>query len=141
MKLSKNNTVLATVAGLVIVLITVGALLYIGSLKKQTAPKPTVTTSPSPAVPAREPTFTFTKEGIEPQEIEIKSGGVVVWINDSGGNIELYSDDHLTHQKYPLLNFGAIKNKAAAQLTFDKPGTYGFHNHLKPEQKGVVIVK
>lgn len=105
---------------------------------------PSGTGSPS-AMPsstaATQHEVTFTSSGFTPATITIKAGDTVVWINQSGAPATVNSDPHPTHTDYPPLNLGTFGNGATLSLTFPKAGTYGYHNHLNPVQKGTVIVK
>lgn len=85
--------------------------------------------------------ITVTEAGFNPKSVQVQAGKRVIWLNKSGKTISLNSNDHPTHKKYPLLNFGELPNGASAQHVFTKAGTYGYHNHLNPSQKGIVIVK
>ena len=88
-----------------------------------------------------ETTVNLTKNGFEPQEINIKAGTRVIWLNKSGGPATVNSDVHPTHLLFPFLNLGEFSNGSSVQVVFSKPGTYTYHNHLRPEQRGRVVVK
>lgn len=86
-------------------------------------------------------TITLTSEGFSPATVTVKAGTVVSWINKSGGLATVNSDPHPTHLTYPPLNVGQFKDGSSVQLTFDKPGTFKYHNHLNPSQTGTVVVE
>lgn len=138
---NKKNKTLIILVVLIVAILAIGISMFTKDTKKTTQ-KSDLTISPTlgPTI-VPETIIIFTKDGPTPNKVEIKRGKRVIWINRSGATISLNSDDHPSHNKYPLLNFGSIKDGSAAEHIFRKQGTYGFHNHLKPEQKGVIIVK
>lgn len=79
--------------------------------------------------------------GFEPQTVTIKAGGKVLWTNSAGGVVNVSSDSHPTHQLNKFLNLGEFSEGSSVEAIFEKPGTYKYHNHLKPEQRGTVIVQ
>ena len=89
----------------------------------------------------KENVVTMTSSGFEPQTITIKAGEEVVWVNKSGGVGTVDSADHPTHLKYSPLNLGSFQDGEEHELVFDKPGTYGFHDHLHPNRFGKVVVE
>jgi plastocyanin len=95
----------------------------------------------SPAVSQSENTVTLTSDGYSPATLTIKVGSTVKWVNDSGESATVNSDPHPTHTNYPPLNLGKFDNGGTLSLTFDKAGTYGYHNHLNASEKGTIIVQ
>ena len=85
--------------------------------------------------------ITLTNEGFSPETLTIKSGTTVSWINKSRRTASIDSDPHPTHTAYPPLNLGRLQANRTFLLTFDKPGTYGYHNHLDPTKRGTIIVE
>lgn len=90
---------------------------------------------------AEEVTITLTKNGWSPETLTIKAGQVVTWVNTSGHDATVNSDPHPTHTDYLPLNLGGFSNGQALSLAFPKKGTYGYHDHLNPRNKGTIIVK
>ena len=104
---------------------------------------PTVaTTNPSGQTQeAQGQTVTVTDGGFNPSTLTIKAGTKVTWINKSGAVISINSNPHPIHTDYSPLNLGTVQDGASVSLTFDKPGTYGYHNHLNPSQTGTIVVQ
>ncbi len=103
---------------------------------------PTVaTTNPSGPTQTEGQTVTVTAGGFNPSTITIKAGTKVTWINKSGAVISINSNPHPIHTDYSPLNLGTVQDGASVSLTFDKPGTYGYHNHLNPSQTGTIVVQ
>lgn len=86
-------------------------------------------------------TITVTSNGFSPDTVTVKPNTIITWINKSGKTATVNSDNHPTHLEYPPLNLGEFKNGSSVQLTFDKAGTFTYHNHVNPDQKGTVIVQ
>lgn len=90
---------------------------------------------------APEVSVTLTKNGFEPKELKIKAKTRVVWINNSGNSASVNSDNHPTHLLYPFLNLGEFSNSSSIQAFVGQPGTYTYHNHLNPDQKGTIVAQ
>ncbi len=106
-----------------------------------TTPPATNSEATSSPTEALKDTVTLTVNGFSPATLTIKAGTKVTWINQSGAGATVNSDPHPAHTAYPLFNLGSFQNGGTLSLTFDKTGTYGYHNHLKPSQTGTVIVQ
>ncbi len=86
-------------------------------------------------------TVTLTSSGFEPANLAIKVGETVTWVNRSGGVSTVNSEPHPIHTNYLPLNLGSFPDGGTLSLTFDKPGMYGYHNHLNPSERGTITVK
>lgn len=106
-----------------------------------TAPTPTSQTSPTQVMQASQNTITLSTDGFSPETLSINAGTKVTWTNKSGSVASINSAVHPTHLVYPPLNLGEVQDGASVTLTFDKPGTYKYHNHLNPSQKGTIVVQ
>lgn len=111
--------------------------------REQISQTPSVTSAPalSPSQQQAQNTITYTSSGFSPATLTVKAGTTVTWINKSGADFSLDSNPHPVHTDYPPLNIGVIANGQSSSLTFDKPGTYGYHNHLNPSDTGEIIVE
>lgn len=86
--------------------------------------------------------ITYTSAGFSPTNITIKQGTTVEFRNDSRGAFWPASDDHPRHTIYP--EFDAGKELPAGQtyrFTFDKTGTWGFHDHVNDQFGGTITVE
>jgi plastocyanin len=93
------------------------------------------------AAPVATQTVTHTDSGFFPASITVKKGTTVTFMNSALTNMWVASDVHPTHQLLP--GFDELKvgaNGAQYQYTFVKVGTWTYHNHVKPTEKGTVIV-
>lgn len=118
-----------------------------GKKTNQSSPTPVASASPQSASPSGSPSamegknITVNKNGFAPQTLKIKAGTKVTFVNNSGSSISVNSDPHPTHTLFPFLNIGIINDGASASVTFDKAGTYTYHNHLNPSQTGTVVIE
>lgn len=86
-------------------------------------------------------TVTLTQDGFSPAALTVKAGTTVTWVNKSGTDATVNSDPHPIHTAYPQLNLGSFSDGGTLSLKFDKPGTYGYHNHFNSSQKGTIVVQ
>ena len=127
----------------IILVVAVGAFLLLGNRSNQ----PATIQSQAPTNPVQSTNeseaaiITLDETEFSPNDITVKVGARVVWINKSGENATVNSADHPTHQVYPRLNLGEFGSGSSVQLVFDETGTYSYHNHLNASQTGTVTVE
>ncbi|MDO8610218.1 MAG: cupredoxin domain-containing protein [bacterium] len=84
----------------------------------------------------------YTDLGYDPKTLSISVGQTVKFTNDSSVDVWTASDPHPIHT-----NFSEFDQKSAGgngttyQFTFNKAGSYQYHNHRNPNHKGVIIVQ
>lgn len=98
----------------------------------------------------------YSDSGYVPKELKIKVGDTVTFKNESSGSMWTASAMHPSHIIYSgtsLQNhcpdttntsFDECKSAQAGEswsFTFNKAGTWGYHNHLKASQFGKIIVE
>ena len=136
--------------GATVLVVAVGAFLLLsnqanntGTVEVSATPIPTSSpiTTATPSETMEEKNVTVNANGFAPQTLKIKAGTKVTWINKSGTTANVSSDNHPTHLLYPFLNLGSFADESSVSVAFDKSGTYTYHNHLNPSQKGTVIVE
>ncbi len=84
----------------------------------------------------------YNAQGFNPKSVTIKAGDTVTWTNKDEDQLWVGSNPHPTHTDYP--GFDALKGIATGgtySFTFTRMGTWGYHNHLKPEETGKIIVQ
>src|SRR3989304_9724785 len=86
-------------------------------------------------------TVVLTSDGFSPATMTIKAGTTVTWSNQSGSDATVDSNPHPVHTDYSPLNLGSFPSGSTLFLTFDKAGTYGYHNHLGPPQTGSIVIQ
>ena len=80
-------------------------------------------------------------DGFYPPEITIKKGTRVVWVNKSGRPFWPASDLHPTHELYSEFDpKEPILDGQAWAFTFERAGTWSYHDHLRPNKRGVIKV-
>ena len=132
----------------IVVLFAIGGILLIGGKlagkKSSSIPQGSVSTSNQSkqkgavGKPITETitTVNITSSGFNPQNLIIKNGIKVIWINKSGAKVNIVPTN-----KYAPLTLGEFPNNSSVQLLFDKAGTFTYQNQLKPSQTGTVTVQ
>ncbi|OGE79994.1 MAG: hypothetical protein A2660_02770 [Candidatus Doudnabacteria bacterium RIFCSPHIGHO2_01_FULL_45_18] len=141
-----------------ILVLVLGLMLLAAACNKSTPPAPTPTPTPTPApaptpVPTPTPTpapsqpqstnveVKITASGFEPASITIANGTTVTFINNDSKNRWPASAPHPTHTDYPEFDpKKAIAADASWTFTFDKVGTWKYHDHLNSTKYGSVTV-
>jgi plastocyanin len=84
----------------------------------------------------------ITDDGFEPSTLTVSSGDTVTFENKSSDDAWPASNVHPTHQLYP--GFDAKKPLLSGEsysFTFTKAGSWGYHNHLEPDEQGTIVVE
>jgi plastocyanin len=84
-------------------------------------------------------TVTYTSSGFSPKTAIIAKGGTITFVNKSGEKMWVASDPHPTHNGYPGFDMG--KYGDSWSFTFDKVGSWNYHNHTNPTIGGQIIVQ
>ncbi|GEM_PF-1569409 len=91
---------------------------------------------------SKEATIVIDESGrFVPQDVKIRKGGKVTWVNKGKLFIWPASNDHPSHLAYP--SFDALKgigNGDSYSFVFDRVGTWSFHDHLNSSVSGTVTV-
>ena len=83
-----------------------------------------------------------TDEGFEPRSVEVEAGRTVVFENVGDEAHWPASDDHPTHEAYPGFDpKKPVQPGAQWSFTFDRPGEWGYHDHMNPYLTGVIFVR
>lgn len=91
---------------------------------------------------SKETKVSYTKAGFAPKTVTIKKGESVVFENKTGANASIASDPHPEHTAYPEFDQWKTdqKGQSTFKFTFDKVGTWKFHDHLNANMVGTVVV-
>lgn len=135
-----NNKIIAIIVILLIVF-ALGAIVFISGSKNQQKDTDRSLSQEADFQIGKINNVVVTEIGFEPSTLNIKVNDLVTWINDSGTAVTVNSSNHPTHTLNKLLNLGQFENSSTVQAFFEEPGTYSYHNHLKPEQRGTIIVE
>jgi plastocyanin len=93
---------------------------------------------------------TYTGSGFSPATVTIPQGGTVIFKNAASVGVWVASDPHPFHSGYPTTGgcigstFDSCKSIAPGdsfKFTFTFIGSWGYHNHMNPGQRGTVVVK
>jgi plastocyanin len=122
-------------------------------------PAPAQSPQQSPLIPApaaKENVVTYTNSGYSPSTLTIKKGETVTFKNQSSFSMWPASDMHPTHRVYSGTSlsehcpdttgtaFDACKGYLPGEswsFTFNKVGTWNYHDHLNPGNTGTIIVE
>lgn len=80
---------------------------------------------------------------VTPQDIKIKAGGKITFVQVDGSWHDFASGPHPTHTEYAPLNIGFLRKGESHEVVFPTAGNYGFHDHLNdndPKLQGKVLV-
>lgn len=99
------------------------------------------TTPPASSDQSAEATITYSGSGFSPSKIIVKSGTTVTVKNTSSNDLQFNSDPHPIHTDNTDLNVGTVAPGQSQTFTANKKGTFGYHNHLNPSEKGTIVVE
>jgi plastocyanin len=99
-------------------------------------------------------TVALTSSGFSPKSVTIKKGGTVTWVNQTSGDMWIGSAPHPTHTGYDGTTqqqhcapgyagpapFDECKEADTFSFTFDKVGSWNYHNHENASLFGTVVV-
>jgi plastocyanin len=81
-------------------------------------------------------------DSFSPATLTVQAGDTVTFANESGDDKWPASDVHPTHEEYPGFDAGkAVLDGDSYEFTFERPGRWGYHDHLNPELKGTIVVE
>lgn len=129
-----------------IILMVVGVGIYF-RLSNKPASKPAENINASKLVKtkveSKELVVEISKDGLVPQTVLIKKGGVVRFVNVDNNPHQIMSDPHPTHTLYSFLNTDEVLNKGeSVTVILEEEGTFTYHDHLTPlTYKGVIKVE
>lgn len=84
---------------------------------------------------------TYTNTGFQPSFLSIRAGDKIRFRNESDTDMWVASNDHPFHDDYPEFDaHGSVRRYGEYTFTFDRVGTWGFHNHANHVHEGVVSV-
>lgn len=101
-------------------------------------------------------TVHYTSRGFQPATVTINRGDTVDFVADQGsGSMWVASDPHPTHQGFDgttlsqhcvqgyagPVPFDQCASGSTYAFTFDKAGTWGYHNHRDEGMTGTVVVQ
>lgn len=144
----------------IVIILGGGYLLWQGSIgtsgtptATSTSPAPAPTPAPTPSGAPMSAAVTYSTSGFNPSEVTVKKGGAVTWMNSGSGQMWIASAQHPSHTVYAGTSreehcpdaFGMAFDQCKSgtgdySFTFQKVGTWNYHDHLSPQKFGKVIV-
>ncbi|MSU55515.1 MAG: hypothetical protein EXS46_03195 [Candidatus Taylorbacteria bacterium] len=91
--------------------------------------------------------------GFTPENLTLKVGDTVKFVNSSTGKMWVGVDEHPTHTEYDnttlkehcavgaTLSFDQCGDGKEYSFTFTKAGSWDYHNHSRSNMRGTVVVK
>lgn len=99
----------------------------------------TVVSSPGDAM--ERSTVAYTDGGFAPNTLTVKKGTNVTFTNQSSKGMWVASALHPTHQLLPGFDqLKSVANGGTYEYTFEKVGTWKYHNHVAASDTGTVVV-
>ncbi len=98
-------------------------------------------------------TVVYGPNGFSPSTVTIAKGGTVTFVNRGGDEMWVASGPHPTHEGYSgttksqhcpdtaRVAFDQCSAGTTYSFTFQKVGTWGYHNHGNSSDRGTVIVE
>ena len=95
----------------------------------------------------------YTGSGFQPSQVTVSQGDTIRFVNESGNDMWVGVDEHPTHTNYDgsSLNehcpdpdntrFDQCETGDQYSFTFDKTGEFEYHNHVRPNDVGTVVVQ
>lgn len=83
----------------------------------------------------------YTDDGFIPETVTIRSGETVRFINESSVGMWVASDEHPQHTILSTFDqFGIAENGESYDYTFEKSGSWAYHDHIDASKLGTIIV-
>ena len=86
-------------------------------------------------------TITYSSHGFSPANLTVKTGATVTIKNTTSEDMQLDSDPHPVHTDDTDLNVGLVAPGQSRTFVVTKTGTFGYHNHLDPSDKGLITIQ
>ncbi len=140
------------VALVVIIALGVGVWAYFAAQPNASAPRDSNTATDQPAgssqtntpsgeTPTSGTEIVYTDAGFSPKSLTVKAGTTIKVMNKSSGPLEFSSADHPTHTKNAEFNLATLQPGQEEAFEVKTAGTWGYHNHLKANDTGIVVVQ
>lgn len=138
---SKGFVPLALLIIIVLIIGGVGYYLYSNGVINQVFTPSTKT--PSSQINLDQVKITITKDGFVPSAVKIKKGQSVEWTNTDTKLHQVAPDPHPSHTSLPeLAETDPIELDESISFSFEKTGTFTYHDHLNPLKfKGTIVIE
>ncbi len=107
--------------------------------------------NPTPSSPMQA-TVTYDGASFSPAQVTVAQGGTVTFTDTKGSGMWIASNPHPTHEGYSGttrtqhcpdtagIAFDQCKSGASYTFTFQKTGTWGYHDHRNTSASGEIVV-
>lgn len=108
------------------------------------------TQKPAPIDDSQNNTVFYTDSGFQPEKLVIERGETVTWFDRSPNPMWVASDFHPSHTRYdgtslgqhcPGSSFDQCSTGKRFSFTFEKKGSWGYHNHELAGHTGTIVVR
>lgn len=100
------------------------------------------TMSPTEVATMEKNSVKYTDSGFTPNTLTIKVGTQVTFTNDSSSPMWVASNPHPVHSDLPGFDeLKGVDKGGSYTYTFQKAGSWKYHNHLNSADGGVVLVE
>lgn len=153
--MESNRTKLSMVVALILIIVGVGAAVYVLSRNSGERSNSVTTGTSQPASRGLDdtadtaqvsdqtqlPTIVFTDEGFTQQEYRFPTSTAIRVDNRSSMDMQFSSEDHPAHRENPELNMELLGAGESGTFTPPGKGTYGFHDHINDQYTGTLIIE
>jgi plastocyanin len=85
---------------------------------------------------------TMEADGFSPSTLTVERGETVTFENTSDEDKWPASNVHPTHELYPGFDAkNAVLPDESYSFTFERAGSWGYHDHLNPALQGTIVVE
>ena len=147
-----TKTLITIVVGILVLI--GGYFLLSGKVLAPSSSADTSQTAPTTPSPSRSRTVTYTPDGFVPSSLTVQKGETVIFINQSGQTMWVASAMHPTHAVYSgttlsehcggpneNVSFDQCTEGVSYSFTFQKSGTWKYHNHNRADNTGTIVVQ
>lgn len=141
--------------GIALALILTGSAIFYQQDTQESKINPTSSVEPKENASKpqnRSNTVRFTDNGFNPSTLTIQKGEEVVFLDESSRTMWVATDNHPTHTKYDGTSlrshcsgstdtFDQCETGSSFSFTFNKTGSFGYHNHKPFVSGGTIIVE
>jgi len=85
-------------------------------------------------------TITYSDAGFSASAETVRAGDTILVVNNSSEVLQFSSDPHPQHTDNSELNLPTLRPGEQETMVVDKPGKWGFHNHLNDDHFGSITV-
>ncbi len=127
-----------------VIIIAVGAVAVTRNSNTNKTTPSTATSPPSSSqnnTQSTQDTISYDGKSFNPAHLTVKSGTTVTIKNSSSENLQFQSNPHPVHTDDSDLNVGVVAPGQSKTFTATQKGTFGYHDHLNPSEKGTITIE